>query len=80
MKMTVINATGKALCSLIVIIVVAQVNYCLQLQEPSLKSVTTVREVDMSNAKNVMELPDALNATELGLLHVHHVMDPVVII
>ena len=80
MKMTVINATGKALCSLIVIIVAAQVNYCLQLQELSLKSVTTVRELGMSNAKNVMELPDALNATEQGLLLVHYVMGPVVII
>ena len=78
--MTVINATGKALCSLTVIIVVAQVNYCLQLQEPSQKSVTNVREQGLSNAKNVMALPVALNATELGLLHVHHVMDLVVII
>lgn len=80
MKKTVINATGKALCSLTVIIVAAQVNYYLQLQEPSQKSVTNVRELGLSNAKNVMELPGALNATELGLLHVHHVMDPVVII
>lgn len=80
MKMTVINATEKALCSLTVIIVVVQVNYYLQLQEPSLKSVTNVREMGMSNAKNVMELPDALNATEMELLHVHHVMGPVVFI
>lgn len=80
MKMTVINATEKALCSLTVIIVVAQVNYYLQLQEPSLKSVTNVREMGMSNAKNVMELPDALNVTEMELLHVHHVMGPVVFI
>ena len=80
MKMTVINATGMALCSLTVIIVTAQVNYCLQLQEPSQKSVTNVRELGLSNAKNVMALPGVLNATELGLLHVHHVMDLVVII
>lgn len=58
----------------------AQVNYCLQLQEPSQKSVTNVRELGLSNAKNVMALPVALNATELGLLHVHHVMALVVII
>ena len=80
MKMTVINATGKALCSLTVIIVAAQVNYCLQLQELSQKSVTNVRELGLSNAKNVMALPDALNATEQGLLLVHYVMGPVVII